>query len=44
MGVLSYRRPVAELQIATELLTVHCRQETYTTLAQAELKIDAVVA
>jgi transcriptional regulator, propionate catabolism operon regulatory protein len=44
VGVLSYRRPVAELQIATELLTVRCRQETYTTLAQAEQKIDLLSA
>jgi transcriptional regulator, propionate catabolism operon regulatory protein len=44
VGVLSYRRPVAELQIATDLLTVRCRQETYTTLAQAEQKIDLLSA
>jgi transcriptional regulator, propionate catabolism operon regulatory protein len=44
VGVLSYRRPVAELQIATQLLTVRCRQETYTTLAQAEQKVDLLSA
>nr|WP_306805665.1 propionate catabolism operon regulatory protein PrpR [Caballeronia sp. BR00000012568055] len=44
VGVLSYRRPVAELQIATDLLTVRCRQETYTTLAQAEQKIELLSA
>jgi hypothetical protein len=40
VAILSYRRPIAELQLAPELLTIRFRQETYTTLDQAEQKID----
>ena len=42
--ILSYRRPIAEIQLAPDLLTVKCRQETYTTLAQAEQRVDAIFA
>lgn len=42
--ILSYRRPIAELTLAPDLLTVQCRQETYTTLAQAEQRVDTVFA